>query len=554
MTTFTSTTAVSMDDLWPSNEGVNIEDVLTNNQTTYWIRLYNGAHIRYTSTNNDFADFIANNHGVLVPLAGTYSLIELTDASGNVLGTLNNFGNQLASDITGGFNNVSPFGNVMGGDDIIGNIVSNGVYRGGNGSDIFSVQTFQSGTPPATIAAAVIDGGDGNDTLEIRQALTVGGTTNFADLRTSTISSIEQIQFTNSTGAGEGGSNGHIRLNSDQFGNGQVAQNLNLIGSGLGSATLQIYATTGGTLDYSQFTFQNWGVSGSSSEYVIYYANPGVSAVDWVGTVEKDIFYLRGIDSVFGGGGDDRFNFDNTFTASGAQYYNGGSGTDTLTLNASGTFDFRLATLTSIERLSFKQAGSVAQFTAEQIGSGLSSTAIISRSGGNGSLTIDMANSNSLNLSGFTFQGNATDIIINGDADAETITGSTARDVIYGNGGNDILDGNVGNDTLVGGDGSDTYFADLETDDIQENNTNLATGGNDLVYFTGTFGTFVLSANVERLTLLGSGNTNGTGNELANTIVGNSGNNILLGGDGDDTIIGGLGADIMDGGAGNPYW
>jgi Ca2+-binding RTX toxin-like protein len=60
-----------------------------------------------------------------------------------------------------------------------------------------------------------------------------------------------------------------------------------------------------------------------------------------------------------------------------------------------------------------------------------------------------------------------------------------------------------------------------------------------------------LGANVENLTLTGSGAINGTGNSAANTLTGNGGNNTLDGGQGADAMIGGAGNDtyvIDDGG------
>ena len=52
-----------------------------------------------------------------------------------------------------------------------------------------------------------------------------------------------------------------------------------------------------------------------------------------------------------------------------------------------------------------------------------------------------------------------------------------------------------------------------------------------------------LAANVENLTLTGSANTSGTGNDLANTLTGNTGDNGLDGGLGADTMTGGDGDD-----------
>jgi Ca2+-binding RTX toxin-like protein len=68
--------------------------------------------------------------------------------------------------------------------------------------------------------------------------------------------------------------------------------------------------------------------------------------------------------------------------------------------------------------------------------------------------------------------------------------------------------------------------------------------------------------NIERLTLTGNEDINGTGNDVPNVVTGNAGNNMLNGGagndrvagnDGDDTLVGGTGADILTGGGGADF-
>ena len=54
---------------------------------------------------------------------------------------------------------------------------------------------------------------------------------------------------------------------------------------------------------------------------------------------------------------------------------------------------------------------------------------------------------------------------------------------------------------------------------------------------------YTLGANVENLTLTGTGAINATGNALDNTLTGNTGNNVLDGGAGNDTMAGGAGND-----------
>ncbi|MDM0010118.1 calcium-binding protein [Variovorax sp. J22G73] len=115
-------------------------------------------------------------------------------------------------------------------------------------------------------------------------------------------------------------------------------------------------------------------------------------------------------------------------------------------------------------------------------------------------------------------------------------TGNGLANTLTGNAGNNTLNGDVGNDTMIGGAGNDTYVVDAAGDVVTE----LDAEGTDTVQSSVTY---VLGNFVENLTLTGSGDVNGTGNALANSIVGNAGNNLLNGGAGTDTMAGGLGDD-----------
>jgi Ca2+-binding RTX toxin-like protein len=102
---------------------------------------------------------------------------------------------------------------------------------------------------------------------------------------------------------------------------------------------------------------------------------------------------------------------------------------------------------------------------------------------------------------------------------------------------NTTFAGTTGADTMAGGLGNDTYTVNHAGDVVIE----LPNEGADLVQSSISH---TLAANVENLTLTGTGAINGTGNGLNNTIRGNNGQNVLDGGAGADTLLGGLGNDI----------
>ena len=141
-----------------------------------------------------------------------------------------------------------------------------------------------------------------------------------------------------------------------------------------------------------------------------------------------------------------------------------------------------------------------------------------------------------------TVKGIAPDLF-KGAAGQDVLRGSKHGDLLYGYAGHDTLDGGTGADRMYGGTGNDTYVVDNAKDLTIEK----ANEGTDLVRAAVSW---TLAANVEHLTLSGTARLNGTGNTLANRIVGNSGNNVLNGQAGNDTLTGGRGADDLYGGSG----
>ncbi len=140
--------------------------------------------------------------------------------------------------------------------------------------------------------------------------------------------------------------------------------------------------------------------------------------------------------------------------------------------------------------------------------------------------------------------GTAEDEIIRGEAGDDLLSGAEGSDFLRAGSGNDLLDGGADDDRMEGGSGDDAFVFDAAGDAAVE----LAGDGTDEVRSSVDA---TLGAHLENLVLTGSGDLQGTGNELANRVEGTAGSNLLAGLGGDDALFAGAGNDVLEGGAGH---
>ncbi len=241
-----------------------------------------------------------------------------------------------------------------------------------------------------------------------------------------------------------------------------------------------------------------------------------------------------GADTLSGGNNDDTFDYVAATDIVAGETVNGGADTDTLRFSPTGTFDFRLATLTSIEKLQFNGGGvGVAVFGSNQFGAtGISDNVTIVGDAGVGGLDqfrVRLSSAGSFSAAGWTF--------VNWDTGNEILSlfGTSGADTITGSSQDDRFAGSGGLDHLIGGDGDDLFFVDA---------SGFAAGsqfdggaGSDEINFT-VAGSFDLSAatltGIERLVMFSNSGLTVT---LGGDQIGGAGIGLLRGNFGTQTLV-----------------
>ncbi len=441
----------------------------------------------------------------------TYSLVASTKVKGDIenltlLGTaaINGTGNALNNIITGNSGNNTLYGGAgndtlygMDGNDILYGQTGDDTMVGGNGDDIYYLDS--------ALDVVVELAGGGNDTVRSNVTVTLAMIGN----------QVERIELLGSNGLAT--STDALNATGNDLDNSIIGNaGANILSGGLGNDTIDGGAGADrmeGGDGNDIYNVDNVGdqvieLAGQGSDIVR-------SWIDWTLGANIETLYLQGTGNL---------------TAWGNELANGISGNSGNNViwgyGGSDTIDGKAGADRMIGGLGgdMYTVDNIGDTTEENANEGWDTV----RSSVSWTLS---ANTEALVLWGDSTLQTASTLNLNG-------TGNALDNTITGNAGNNRIDGGLGIDTMAGGLGDDTYVVDNANDVVTE----LANQGNDTIEAGFTYSLAIL-ANVENLTLTGTGNIDATGNASANILTGNSGNNTLDGGAGDDILIGGLGDD-----------
>jgi Ca2+-binding RTX toxin-like protein len=403
-------------------------------------------------------------------------------------------------------------------------------------------------------AGDTLNGGAGTDTLRLGTSIdfSIAGTSGV----NTGLRNLEIIRFNGAFTA---------TFRSDQFGAGLLVDNLTLRGLTTSTQIITINMVPAATtLNMFSWQFSNWSggtdiirVNGSSgndriivsSQHTEFDGGAGSDTLDYSGwgggftltlngatwanaTWTSGLFdTIRNVENVLGSADADTIigdGFDNFLAGNGGNdTLSGGLGNDTLD---GGTGADTMTGGVGDDTFVVDNAGDVVIERATDAGVDL----VLS------SVTFDASGTDQDGIENVILTGTGA-INATGNALNNILVGNSASNVLIGNAGDDTLDGGAGADTMNGGVGSDTYYVDNLSDVVIDRATDT---GTDLVFSSVSFdGTGTDQEGIENITLIGTANTNATGNALNNVLVGNSGNNVLDGLTGADTMEGGAGDD-----------
>jgi Ca2+-binding RTX toxin-like protein len=281
--------------------------------------------------------------------------------------------------------------------------------------------------------------------------LTISATEDYRD-GTPPLSNVTDIVFSAASFA-------QASFSASQFDNSHIMTNVNINGDA--NQNLVYVSSATGTFNATNWTVSNW----SSTDIIAIEGTVSAETIDGPSASGGIVQLIGngGADKLVGGAASNAYwyNADSDLVA--GEELDGGSLNDAIFLFLPGTYNFTVATLSSIEGVSFNGQNTTVILSDDQIGAG----AISSITGG-ASLNVRtlIVNGASTDLSSLTFfQWNAQDIIkINGTAAVDSLIGSTKDDAIIGGAGADSLNGGNGNDILTGGGGKDTMAGGVDAD------------------------------------------------------------------------------------------